>query len=93
MRDYLVKQGVREVLVACPNCYKIFRTYGQDLKVRSVYEILAEIPLHRDSEGGGLASVHDSCGVRNEKQIHAAVRSVGKNLGIDLVEMKHSTAT
>jgi uncharacterized membrane protein YdjX (TVP38/TMEM64 family)/Fe-S oxidoreductase len=89
MRDYLVKRGVHEVLVACPNCYKIFRTHGQDLKARSVYEILAEVPLHRGN-GGGVASVHDSCGVRKEEQVHAAVRKLSKNLGMDLVEMKHS---
>lgn len=91
MRHYLVKQGVHEVLTACPNCYKIFRTHGQDLKVRSVYEILAEVPLHRGN-GGGAASVHDSCGVRKEEKVHAAVRTVAKNLGMELVEMKHSGA-
>lgn len=42
MKDYLVANGVRTVLTACPNCFRVFKEYGSGLKVRTVYEVLAE---------------------------------------------------
>ena len=29
MRDWLIRHGVRHIIVACPNCYKVFHGYGQ----------------------------------------------------------------
>lgn len=90
MRKFLVKHGVREILTACPNCCKVFRTHGRDLKVRSVYEILAEIPFDRRDGIQGMVSVHDSCAVRGDKKFHAAVRRLVHRAGLDTVEMTHS---
>ena len=42
MKDYLIGQGVKKVIVACPNCYRIFDLYGGGLTVGSVYDVLAE---------------------------------------------------
>ena len=28
MKDYLLQNGVRTVLTACPNCYRVFKEYG-----------------------------------------------------------------
>ncbi|MBF0469256.1 MAG: VTT domain-containing protein, partial [Desulfamplus sp.] len=42
MRKYLVENGVRKILVACPNCYRLFKDYGKELEVRTVYELLAD---------------------------------------------------
>jgi Fe-S oxidoreductase len=92
MRDFLVKHGVREVLVACSNCYKIFQAYGQDLKVRSVYEVLAELPVDRKEGTQVFVSVHDSCGMRGEEEVQVAVRKLVRDQGLDLIEMKHSGA-
>ncbi|TBV79069.1 MAG: (Fe-S)-binding protein [Desulfobulbaceae bacterium] len=41
IRTRLLNAGVRDVLVACPNCYKVFRQYGNQLRVRSVWEALS----------------------------------------------------
>jgi len=54
MRDYLVNHGIRNVLVACPNCYKIFSRYGGRLSVRTVYEFLAEDGLPTNKSGKRL---------------------------------------
>ena len=42
MRDYLLRNGVRTVLTACPNCFRVFKEYGSGLSVRTAYEVLAE---------------------------------------------------
>ncbi len=47
MRDYLTSNSVKNVVVACPNCYKVFKQYGNGLAVSTVYTVLAENPLPR----------------------------------------------
>ena len=62
LRDYLIGQKVKTVLVACPNCHKVFRTYGSGLQVSTVYELLAERGLpERNSlspTGSSLYTTH-----------------------------------
>ena len=36
MKAYLLEHGIKTVLVACPNCYKLFKEYGCELTVRTV---------------------------------------------------------
>src|SRR6266540_390441 len=38
MTQYLLQQGVKQVLVACPNCYQIFTEHGKGLKITTAYE-------------------------------------------------------
>ena len=40
MNDFLILHGVKKVLVACPNCYRIFCAYGEGLAVSTIYEYL-----------------------------------------------------
>ncbi len=42
LRQGLLNREVREVVVACPNCYKVFRQYGGRLQVKSAWELLAD---------------------------------------------------
>ena len=41
LQQDLRRQGIRRLLVACPNCYKVFLQYGGELRVESVWEALA----------------------------------------------------
>jgi heterodisulfide reductase subunit B len=36
LKDYLFENGARNVLVACPNCHKVFKDYGDGLTVKTV---------------------------------------------------------
>ena len=82
MRRYLLDNGVKRVLVACPNCYKVFGNYGKELSVESVYEVLATHELSELSTSSSVrgstapqATIHDPCLARwrNSK---ASVRTV-----------------
>jgi hypothetical protein len=90
MRGYLVEHGISRVIVACPNCYKMFARYGTGLSTRTVYEIFATGGL----KGGGLAdgrvTVHDPCAVRFEEKIHDSVRDLIRNRGYEVEEMAHA---
>lgn len=82
--------GVRQVLVACPNCFKVFRTHG-DIPVQSVYEILRG----QDMCQPVLSSshfLHDPCPLRSEPQIHEAVRDLLRQGGFSIENSKGKPA-
>jgi Fe-S oxidoreductase len=90
MRDYLVRNGVRTVLTACPNCFRVFKEYGSGLTVRTVYEILAEQDLPVNSATAGKPVViHDPCAIRREIPVHEAVRTLVQKLRLPVEEMAH----
>jgi uncharacterized membrane protein YdjX (TVP38/TMEM64 family)/Fe-S oxidoreductase len=90
MRDYLVRNGVRTVLTACPNCFRMFKEYGNGLEVKTVYEVLAEQDLPASSATAGKPVViHDPCAIRGEIPVHDAVRTLVRNQGLPVDEMTH----
>ncbi|MBU1986329.1 MAG: (Fe-S)-binding protein, partial [Proteobacteria bacterium] len=93
MRDWLIRHGVRHIIVACPNCYKIFHGYGQKLTVRTAWEIFAETkkePTHPAIQRGRITTIHDPCPLRDHKDVHQAVRSILSRLGLKIREMRHA---
>lgn len=89
--DRLKRRGVHTVLTACPNCTTIFRQYGRDLNVRTVYEVFHDSGTHADLLWAAAAeiSVHDPCPLRNDPRAQAAVRGLLTDLGYAVVEMRH----
>ena len=93
MRDFLVKNDVQNVLVACPNCYRIFAAYGGGLKTRTVYEVLAESASLSAQKVAGTVTVHDPCALRFSPDVHTAVRSLVARQGLEIEEMPHRGET
>lgn len=89
MRNYLMSQGVKEVLVACPNCYDMFSRYGKGLNVRTVYEALPENVVSSTSINHTVV-IHDPCGVRFHTDAHAAIRRLIGMTGVISEEMDHA---
>lgn len=91
MKSYLVSSGIKKVITACPNCHKVFSQYGTPLEVESVYVILAK---YEASEKKLLSNtevtVHDPCVLRDFPLIQESVRSIAKEKGCIVSEMKHS---
>ncbi len=90
MKSYLLEKGVRRVLAACPNCHKIFSNYGGELQVKTVYEILAKDGAHSGRRLSGVVRIHDPCAVRSEEKVHAALRKLVRQKGLEIEEMAHS---
>lgn len=90
MKDYLVEHGVRKVIVACPNCYKVFRKYGDELSVSTVYEFMAQHGAPQTANIDGAISVHDPCALRFEEPVHSAVRDLAFRKGLSIEETPHS---
>jgi Fe-S oxidoreductase len=93
MRDYLLEAGIRNVWVACPNCYRVFKEYGGKLKVKTVYEVLAENGLPETKGVSSTMTIHDPCVVRFESLIHEAVRKLVQKKGLSIEEMPHNRQT
>jgi uncharacterized membrane protein YdjX (TVP38/TMEM64 family)/Fe-S oxidoreductase len=89
MNSWLVQNGVKEVLVACPNCQVMFDTLGQGLKVRTVWEALDESGLQPEVVSGTV-TVHDPCVIRYSQTVHAGVRNLLKRQGLSVEEMDHT---
>ncbi len=90
MKSYLLGKGVRRVLVACPNCHKIFLNCGGELQVKTVYEILADDGAHSGRKLSGVVRIHDPCAVRSEENVHTALRELVRRKGLEIEEMSHS---
>jgi len=89
MKVYLLQHGVTKVLVACPNCYRVFDQYGDGLSVKTVYEHLSETYLPATADIPAQVTVHDPCGTRNEEHIHTAVRRIITAKALKIEEMQH----
>ena len=92
MRDYLVKCGVKKIITACPNCYRIFKNYGSPLKVESLYEYIEKNLLSEFTPAACNAevAVHDPCSSRNETRVHSAVRAILTHMSIKHKDMTHT---
>jgi len=89
MKDYLVQSGVKKVIVACPNCHRIFSAYGEELAVGTMYEIMDQYPLPVKEKVPGTVTVHDPCPLRFSPAVHIVVRSLVAKQGLAIEEMPH----
>jgi len=90
MKAYLEEQGVRQVIVACPNCYAVFRDYAPELVTTSVYELLAKGEKVSSERNSGKVVVHDPCSIRNAFPVQDAVRTLLVQAGLAVKESAHS---
>jgi uncharacterized membrane protein YdjX (TVP38/TMEM64 family)/Fe-S oxidoreductase len=89
LTGYLSRQGVKRVLVACPNCFKIFQHHGKGIAVKTVYEFIHANGFNAGSKNGGReVGVHDPCALRNEAPVHQAVRGLLAEMGLKITELK-----
>ncbi len=87
---YLTGSGIKKVIVACPNCYKVFAQYGRGLTVETIYQYLAAARWTVKEKIGSTVTVHDPCVIRAENAIHQAVRSLIRAHGLTIREMDHA---
>ncbi len=90
MKEYLINNGVKNVVVACPNCYKVFKKYGDGISVSSVYEFMVQNGLPDTEQVCGVVTIHDPCALRFDESVHTAVRDLVSAKGLTVEEMVHS---
>lgn len=86
----VAQSGAEEVVVACPGCAAVFRACLPDLRLSTVWEVLARFwTPPRRREGVELA-VHDPCRGRTDSELHRAVRQLVKATGATVREVEFS---
>lgn len=93
VRHDLDRMGAEEVIVACQNCYAIFRQFDGERRVRSLWTILRDtgLPEGRHGSARGLeVSVQDSCTTRDVPEIYESVRAILSELGVAVREMEYA---
>lgn len=86
MRDY----GVKRIVTACPSCLQIFRRYGHGLVIEAVYSHLGDYEFAGQKHRGLGYTLHDPCAVRDDPDMHRAVRQLMAAMGLPLTEMAHN---
>jgi glutamate synthase (NADPH) small chain len=82
--------GAEELIVACPQCQEILTARFPEARVSSVWEVLAETwdPIQRYDDV--QFAVHDPCRSRHNPEVHAAIRSLVRTSGAEVVETDYS---
>ncbi|MCU0302935.1 MAG: heterodisulfide reductase-related iron-sulfur binding cluster [Thermoanaerobaculales bacterium] len=90
IRAAMAQLEADELLVACPQCQEVLRERFTDIRVSSVWEMLAETwdPDRRFDEL--RLAVHDPCRSRHDPEVHAAIRTLVRTCGVEVVETEAS---
>lgn len=90
IRRAMDELGAEELIVACPQCQEILREHFSDVQVSSVWEFLAETwdPTSRFDEL--QLAIHDPCRSRHDPEVHAAIRTLVRTCGAEVVEAEYS---
>ncbi len=83
-----IKLNSPKIIVSCPNCQRVLSDMAH-LPVINIYELFHEIELD-DLKNFNDENyyIHDACGARNDKNTQDKVRSLIKNIGCNVCEMK-----
>lgn len=95
LEEVLSSNDIDEVIVACPNCYKVVKENSPDVKVRYIWSIINESGLPIELEGyyANLEqrfTLHDPCPTRYNCDVHDDVREILNSLGLKIDEFKNN---
>lgn len=90
LTDEIKRMGADELILACPNCLRTINQRASGIKIRSLYDVLAEEgKILADSHKTGIFSIHDPCAGRFRKDIHDNIRKLVSQTGSSIIEMEH----
>jgi len=94
---YIKEQNITEIIVACENCFQEFKEKIENVKVKTIYEVIAEkgVPanlIHYYEDLSVVYALHDPCPIRDQPQIHDSVRMILNELGINFIEFERNRA-
>ncbi|WP_461204847.1 (Fe-S)-binding protein [Clostridium sp. DL1XJH146] len=87
------KSNVSEVIVACENCYNSLKNNSPNIKVKSLYQEIAEIGIpstYKETYNDLIFAIHDPCPTRYETIIHDSVREITKQMNLNIEELEYS---
>jgi Fe-S oxidoreductase len=82
--------GAEELLTACPDCTQVLKGDLPGIRIRSMWELLAEDWKPPRRHTGVTATLHDPCKVRDEPAVREAVRRLLEASGCTLEELEYA---
>lgn len=82
--------GAEELIVACPDCAGTLKARVGELKITTVWELLAETWQPPRRHEGAAVAVHDSCRARGNPGIRTAVRRLLADGGGSVEETEYA---
>lgn len=80
--------GGPKLILACASCYAFFAEELPDIPTRSLWDVLAELPLPDGATGAGkVLALHDPCATRNNASMREHARRILAALGQDVEEL------
>jgi glutamate synthase (NADPH/NADH) small chain len=84
--------GAEELITACPSCVHTLKEHLPELRITSVWELLAGILEPPVQRKGVAVSIHDACKARHESDVHSAIRYLLNDVGSEIKEVDFSGA-
>ncbi|NJN64243.1 MAG: FAD-dependent oxidoreductase [Acidobacteria bacterium] len=81
--------GAEELVPACPDCTHTLREVAPQLKIRPIWEYLAETWQPPKLREGTTVSIHDSCKAQHEPEMQAAIRTLVERSGAKVEEVEY----
>lgn len=88
---FLREKGIKRIIVACPNCYRVYADHLKDVETVTAWELLADAPPSAGKQG--RVAIHDPCPFRREEKPMLAARAMLAASGYEIEEMPHSGIT
>lgn len=94
MKADMKNVGIEEMILACPNCKKVF-DQESDTVNHTLWEILPQIGIPEELRGKAKSSdmvftIHDSCAARNDRPLQDGIRWLLSELGYRYIESEYS---
>ena len=88
--------GIDTVVTACENCFMSLKEFSPNLKVVTLYEVLAKEGIPKDKLGAFYGfervALHDPCPTRHQNSLHVSIRKILHLMGIEYEEFKYNRA-
>ncbi len=81
--------GAEELVTACPDCTHTLKARVPEIKVRTVWEYLADDWQPPRRHEGAVVSIHDSCKARHEPELQRAVRTLLQGAGAVVEDVEY----
>ena len=91
--ETLKDNNIKEVITACPNCYKTVKNNSGNVKVSFLLDVIKEKGideslLNHYKDVDIKFAIHDSCAIRGENSIYESSRYILDSLGVNYVEFE-----
>lgn len=93
LEEMFKNNNIKEVITACPNCYKTIKSNSENVKVTFLLNFIKEKGIDKNllnhyNNVNMTFVIHDSCSIRGNESIYESSRYILNELGINYIEFE-----